>query len=284
MCEALEKRCSVFLYLHRLKFKPMSIKLILTIVFALSVEFVSAQYDLYLLIGQSNMAGRGKVEAQDSLIHPQVFALSKENTWVPAQDPIHFDKKAAGVGLGRTFGIEMAKANPNAKIGLIPCAVGGSSIDVWVPGGFHKQTKSHPWDDMEKRLLLALKSGQLKGILWHQGESDSNPNKCYTYETKLEDLLKRVRAIAEDEHIPFVAGEFGPFKLKKSKSNYPDVKPTPAEVIMNATKNVVKKDENAAFVKAKGFVHKGDNTHFNSESYREFGKRYAKAMLKLQKK
>lgn len=262
----------------------MKIKLILTLVFALLVQFVSAQYDLYLLIGQSNMAGRGKVEAQDSLIHPQVFTLSKENTWIPAQDPIHFDKKAAGVGLGRTFGIEMAKANPNAKIGLIPCAVGGSSIDVWVPDGFHKQTKSHPWDDMEKRLKLALESGQLKGILWHQGESDSNPKKCYSYEAKLEDLLKRIRALADDENIPFVAGEFGPFKLKKSKTNYPDLKPTPAEVVMNATKNVVKNDKHAAFVKAKGFDHKGDNTHFDSESYREFGKRYAKAMLKLQKK
>ncbi len=262
----------------------MSIKLFLTLVFALLVQFVFAQYDLYLLIGQSNMAGRGKVEAQDSIMHPQVFTLSEQNTWVPAQDPIHFDKKVAGVGLGRTFGIEMAKAKPNAKIGLIPCAVGGSSIDVWVPGGFHKQTKSHPWDDMEKRLKLALKSGQLKGILWHQGESDSNPYNCYSYQAKLEDLVKRVRALANDENIPFVAGEFGPFKLEKSKAQYPDIKPSPAEVVMNATQNVVKNDKNAAFVKAKGFVHKGDNTHFNNASYREFGKRYAKAMLKLQKK
>ena len=153
------------------------------IVFSLSAQ--KAEYDLYLLIGQSNMAGRGKVEAQDTTIHPQVFTLNKQNKWVPAKDPIHFDKKIAGVGLGRTFGIEMAKANPKAKIGLIPCAVGGSPIDAWKPGGFHKQTKTHPWDDMEKRLKIALKNGTIKGILWHQGESDSNPEKCDSYRTNL---------------------------------------------------------------------------------------------------
>ncbi len=77
------------------------------------------------------MAGRGTVEAQDTVINPHVFTLNKNNKWVPAQDPIHFDKTIAGVGLGRSFGIEMAKANPGVNIGLIPCAVGGSPIDAW---------------------------------------------------------------------------------------------------------------------------------------------------------
>lgn len=261
-----------------------NITFLLFIVLTCSVSAQEKKYDLYLLIGQSNMAGRGVIEAQDSNIHPQVFALNKNNEWVPAQDPIHFDKKVAGVGLGRTFGIEMASANPDALIGLIPCAVGGSPIDSWKPGGFHKQTKTHPWNDMEKRLKIALKDGELKGILWHQGESDSNPKLCNSYKEKLADLIERVRIAGESPEAPFVAGEFGKFKMERSEKQYPELQPSPAKVVMKATKQVVRKDRNAAFVKSKGFDHKGDNAHFNSEAYRIFGKRYAKAMLKLQKK
>lgn len=240
-------------------------------------------FDLYLLIGQSNMAGRGAVEPIDTIVDLRVFTLDKNDNWVPAQDPIHFDKSVAGVGLGRTFGIEMAKANPAKKIGLIPCAVGGSPIDSWKPGAFEEATKTHPYDDMEIRLKKALETGTLKGILWHQGESDSNPEKCYVYGEKLETLIQRVRILGENENAPFVAGEFGRFKIKSNKKLYPDLHPAPAKVVKKATKQVVKKDGNAAFVKSNGLHHKGDNTHFDAKSYRIFGKRYAKAIKDLQK-
>lgn len=254
------------------------------VVLLLSSTAQEKPFDLYLLIGQSNMAGRGKVESQDSVVHPRVFTLDKTNRWVPAQDPIHFDKAAAGVGLGRTFGIEMATVNPDAIIGLIPCAVGGSPIDAWVPGGFHDQTNSYPFDDMEKRLKVALGNGTLKGILWHQGESDANPEKCNEYREKLELLVKRVRAIAQNENAPFVAGELGRFKQKSNKKQYPDLKVSPAEAVIIATREVIKNDGNAAFVKTNGLTHLGDNTHFNAESYRILGKRYARKMIQLQKK
>jgi hypothetical protein len=240
-------------------------------------------YDLYLLIGQSNMAGRGTIEAQDTAFYSRVLTLNKENKWVAAKDPIHFDKPIAGVGLGRTFGIEMAKAYPDAIIGLIPCAVGGSPIDAWQPGAFYEETGSHPFDDMEKRLKIALKSGQLKGILWHQGESDSNPKLCYEYKEKLEKLIQRVRVLGENKDAPFVAGELGRFKINDNKKEYSGLKPAPAEVVMNATKEVIESDKKAAFVKANGLRDRGDRTHFNSNSYRILGKRYAKAIQKLQK-
>ena len=94
----------------------------------LLTTFAAAQdkMDLYLLVGQSNMAGRGVVEEQDKTPHARVLMLSKEGKWVPAIDPMHFDKPAAGVGLGKTFGQLIAEANPGVTIGLIPCAVGGS--------------------------------------------------------------------------------------------------------------------------------------------------------------
>jgi len=89
---------------------------------------VDTRFCLYLLIGQSNMAGRGEVEPEDRVAHPRVLALDRENRWAPAVEPIHFDKPIAGVGPGRAFGVAMAERDPSVRIGLIPCAAGGSPI------------------------------------------------------------------------------------------------------------------------------------------------------------
>jgi hypothetical protein len=142
-----------------------------------------ADFDLFLLVGQSNMAGRGKVTEADRVPVEGVLMFNADRQWVPAVDPLHFDKpKIAGVGLGRTFGIEIAKIAPGKTIGLIPCAVGGTGIDVWKPGAKDAATNTHPWDDAMVRAKAALQDGTLRGILWHQGESDSNPEKSATYE------------------------------------------------------------------------------------------------------
>ena len=82
------------------------------------------KFHLFLLVGQSNMAGRGTLEEQDKKPHARVLMLNKAGEWVPAVDPLHFDKPAAGVGLGKTFATLIAEANPDVTIGLIPCAVG----------------------------------------------------------------------------------------------------------------------------------------------------------------
>ena len=72
----------------------------------------SAQFDLYILAGQSNMAGRGKLtDSLKALRDDRVWMLTKDLTWVVARHPIHFDKPAVvGVGPGLAFGIEMANA------------------------------------------------------------------------------------------------------------------------------------------------------------------------------
>ena len=232
-------------------------------------------FHLFLLVGQSNMAGRGVLEAQDQEINPRVLMLSKEGRWVPAVDPMHFDKPAAGVGLGKTFGQIIAKANPEVTIGLIPCAVGGSPIDTWKPGVFYPATKSHPWDDMVKRVELAMPAGTIKGILWHQGESDSQPGLAETYAAKLHDLVIRLRELVKSPDVPFLAGQMGMF----------DGVPWKPETILvdKAHRELTKEVPNTAFVTAEGLNHKGDKVHFDSAAYRELGKRYAAAFLKMPK-
>lgn len=231
--------------------------------------------DLYLLIGQSNMAGRGRVAASDKKPVERLLMLNKANHWVPAADPMHFDKpKMVGVGLGKSFAVEMSRANPSASIGLIPCAVGGSPIASWQPGGFHKQTKTHPWDDMIKRLNVAMKSGKLKAILWHQGESDSNAQASKVYEAKLRSLIKRLREHVGDDDVPFLIGQLGKFADRPWDEH--------RERVDAVHRKVAGDTKHVAFVSSEGLGHKGDKTHFNSEAYRELGRRYAKALTALQ--
>ncbi|MFM7315492.1 MAG: sialate O-acetylesterase [bacterium] len=234
-----------------------------------------SKFHLYLLAGQSNMAGRGKLTEADRKPVDSVFMLNKEGQWVPAVDPLHFDKPAAGVGLGRTFAAEMLKSLPDdVSIGLIPAAAGGSAIDSWTPGGYHDQTKSHPWDDAVKRTRIALQAGTLNGILWHQGESDGNAKLSTTYEAKLHDLIGRFRREFQSPNLPVVVGQLGQFADN----------PPPDENrrrVMNVIQATPGKVPNTAFVDSDGLGHNGDKVHFNADAYRELGRRYAEALKKL---
>ncbi|MFP6899368.1 MAG: sialate O-acetylesterase, partial [Opitutales bacterium] len=226
---------------------------------------------LYLLVGQSNMAGRGKVEAQDKEPHPRVLMLTKQNRWAPAVDPLHFDKSVAGTGLGRTFGIRVAESNPRITVGLIPCAAGGSPISTWEPDGYHGQTKSHPWDDAIKRAKRAIRDGVLKGILWHQGESDSRTGPAEVYEKKLHDLIARFRKELNAPEVPFLAGQMGQF----AERPWSDAK----KKVDAAHGGLPGKVKRTAFIASDGLGHKGDKVHFSAAAFRELGERYAKAYL-----
>ncbi len=226
-------------------------------------------FHLFILAGQSNMAGRGIIEEQDMIAHPRVLALSADREWVPAVAPIHFDKKQAGVGLGKSFAIALAEANPDITIGLIPAACGGSPIESWEPGGFHTQTHSPPYDDAISRTRTALKDGALKGILWHQGESDSREARSRQYEKRLRALVERFRKEFDDPALPIVVGQLGQFPEKPWDEH--------RRRVDRAQQNVVQYFTQMAFVSSDGLTPMEDNTHFDSRSLRLFGQRYAEA-------
>ena len=262
--------------------KPTSIAgaVLITAVLIFGCSFVKKtdktakeNFHLYLLIGQSNMAGRGEIGEQDKQSHPRVFALNKDNKWVPATDPIHFDKSIAGVGPGLTFGKVMADSKPGIRIGLIPCAAGGSSLIHWKRGAYHEQTDSKPYDKALKRTTIAMKNGTLKGILWHQGEGDSNEESAPVYEQNLVSFVQRVRKDLGLPDVPFIAGQLGEYWREEHSF---------ARVVNEAIIRLPEYVDNAAVVDSKGLTVKADNVHFNSESAREFGRRYAAAMLKME--
>lgn len=221
------------------------------------------------------MAGRGAIGALDTITHPRVMMLDKKLDWVLAKDPIHFDKSAAGTGLGLTFGKIMADSEPNVSIGLIPTAVGGSSINYWVRDSLFSQTNTYPYNDMILRAIDAMKDGKLKGILWHQGESDTDSEEAVTsYAQKFEKMMESLKSDLGLESIPMVIGELGYFHYDKN----------PRAKQLNAILNqIAEADPCIAIVSAEGLDHKGDVTHFNSKSYHKLGKRYAAKMQDLQK-
>jgi hypothetical protein len=222
-------------------------------------------FDLFLLIGQSNMAGRGPVEAQDKEIIPRVFMLNKEMAWVPAVDPLHFDKPdVAGVGLGRTFAKTLIWAKPSASIGLIPAAFGGTSLDEWKPG-------EKLYAEAVRRTLEAMKSGKLRGILWHHGEADAGTEAhVNSYRERFANLVQHLREDLHSPDVPVVVGELGEFQKGKFTRQMNEQLALIPFVVPHS-----------AFVSSAGLVDKGDSLHFGSASAREFGRRYGMAFLTL---
>ncbi len=233
------------------------------------------RFHLFLLAGQSNMAGRGVVEKEDKVAHPRVFVLGKDGRWKPAIDPLHYDKPAAGVGLGRSFAIELAEKDENIVIGLIPAACGGSPISTWRPGASHTQTKSHPYDDAIERTRLAMKQGTLKGILWHQGESDGKPHLAAKYKENLQALIARFRKDLDGPQLPFIIGQLGQFPA----SPWNDA----IRTVDQAHQSLAKDSKTIRFVSSDGLTCNKDNIHFDAASLRTFGQRYAKVYLDMSK-
>jgi hypothetical protein len=230
-----------------------------------------ASLHLYLLVGQSNMAGRGAVDEESKKIDPRILMLTKELQWQPAADPLHFDKPVAGVGPGLAFAKSIAEKSPGIRIGLIPCAVGGTSIKLWVPEGFDKFTKTRPYADMLERVKVAQREGVLKGIIWHQGEADRNATDAYA--GLLSELIERMRTDCGAE-VPFVAGEISSFQSQTEDST----------LRLNAAiRSLEGRVKRYGWVSSEGLNHKGDQVHYDSASARILGVRFADKMSSLQK-
>ena len=229
----------------------------------------SRDMDLYLLIGQSNMAGRGVLTEANRVSAERVFKLGKSGKWEEASEPIHFDKTSAGAGLAASFARTMADRDPSVRIGLVPCAVGGSHMNTWVKGGVN-------YSNAVVRLRKALASGVLKGILWHQGEGDaSNAAETAAWAEKFAGMIADLRLEFGD--VPVVAGELGRYldDYVRTAMNW--------RAINSQLHGLEGRIQRFAVVSSEGLTANRDNLHLNTASLRVFGTRYASAMLDLLK-
>jgi len=235
---------------------------------------------LFLLIGQSNMEGAPKAEPEDLVENPRVRVLGyddfgdrKWNEWDAAAPPLH--RSWAGVGPGDSFGKAMAEAWPEATIGLVPCAISGVDIDFFLKGVTSLRrkefeippdnTRKGAYDMVIERARVAQKSGVIRGILFHQGESD-NGNAAWV--AKVQRLVGDLRAdLGLDVSVPFVAGELLHTGCCATHNSL--VRELPGKI------------PNAHVVSAASLTELADpwNAHFDLPAQRELGRRYAATML-----
>lgn len=256
--------------IYESRWSPIACYLIFLIVFGFDGTVdaqdgaAPAKMRLFLLIGQSNMAGRGKVEPADLVPHPRIFMLAKDLKWVPAKDPVHFDKTSAGVGLCSEFARTLAKQDESLTIGLVPCAVGGTSLDAWKPG-------AALYTNAVTRTKEAMKSGTLAGILWHQGEADrGKPELVNSYVDRFSTMIGQLRKDLDAERVPVIVGELCQPKAGPEKTG-----------IDAALRSIPERVPLSSCVSAKDLPH--DGLHFTAAGLRTFGERYAEAYLKLTK-
>ena len=167
-----------------------------------------SKFKLVVLAGQSNMAGRGTIDPENNKPHPRVVMLNAKGEWVPCVDPIHYDIGKSGVGPGKAFAEALADSDPSIVVGVVPTAVGGTSIQSWARGAVSPKGggKWKPYDDMVARTKKAQEQGTLAAILWHQGESDRMRRNGYLYQCRFPDMIDRYRKEVGAEGVPLIVG------------------------------------------------------------------------------
>lgn len=224
----------------------------------------------FLLLGQSNMAGRGYIQDVPQLLNENIKVL-RNGRWQIMYEPIHNDRSTAGIGLASSFAAAWQGHYQEHEIGLIPCADGGTSLDDWSVGGLL-------FDNAVAQAKLAMRSSELAGILWHQGENDSFAHTAELYGEKFDTIITELRKQLDIPNVPLIIGEIGSFLTEGIYGQYFTSYP-----IVNAQLyTYAQSHDNCYYVTAKELLANEDQVHFDAKSLRLFGVRYFEAFSKLQ--
>ena len=229
---------------------------------------------IFIMAGQSNMAGRGIVEPQDTLPNPRILTMNLNNEWVIAKEPLHlYQPKLTGLDSGLSFASELLKSvGDSITIGLVPCAVGGSPIQAWYGDSVFNGVQL--FSNFTQKADLAMKFGTVKGILWHQGESDAFPEKIPVYKQKLETVLTRMRKFLGDDSIPIIMGELGSYtRTETCKENWANIN----KIILTVPDDL----RNCYVVPTSDLASNPDHIHFDNISQRILGERYANKFVSI---
>ncbi|MES2445939.1 MAG: sialate O-acetylesterase [Bacteroidota bacterium] len=249
---------------------------------------------IFLAFGQSNMEGAAKFEAQDTLSVDERFRVleavnctelnRKKGNWYTAVPPLTRCKTGLSPVdyFGRTL---VANLPANVKVGVINVAVGGCKIELFDKDNYQTYTATapdwmkgmladydgNPYARLVEMAKIAQKSGVIKGILMHQGESNTGDK---TWPTKVkgvyENLLTNLNLTAKNT--PLLAGEV-------VNADQGGVCASMNEIIATLPGTI----PNAHVISSAGCTDGPDNLHFSAEGYRMLGKRYGEKMLSLLK-
>ena len=218
----------------------------------------------FLLIGQSNMAGRGYLNEAREIDTSHIYTL-RNGRWLKMFRPINPDRSFSGVSLAESFAEAYSKKH-NVDVGLICCADGGTTLDQWMPGELL-------FDNAVNNAKLAARTSEIVGVLWHQGESDCPEERYPTYQARFEIMMQALRKELNLNNTPFILGGLGDYLELYPLKNYIHIN--------QALKSIAENNEMVGFVSAEGLTANPDNLHFNAESLYHFGIRYFEEFEKL---
>ena len=222
----------------------------------------------FLLIGQSNMAGRGYLEEAHEIDSHRIYTL-RNGRWQTMFRPINPDRSFSGVSLAESFAEAYAQKH-DVDVGLICCADGGTSLDQWKVGDVLL-------DHAICQAKLAMRSSQIVGVLWHQGDADCAPELSAAYQQRFETIMGHLRQELQLQDVPFLLGGLGDFlkdcTLNKNLKYYADVN--------IALQKIAQNNPMTGFVSAEGLEANPDNLHFSAPSLYAFGLRYLEVFESL---
>ncbi|CAN6280502.1 unnamed protein product [Urochloa humidicola] len=229
---------------------------------------------IFLLAGQSNMAGRGGVVANrwdgvvpwDCAPSPAVLRLSPDLRWEPAREPLHQGIDAAnhavGVGPGMAFANAVLRSGRAGApvVGLVPCAVGGTRMADWARG-------TELYGEMLRRARVALETGgRIGALLWYQGESDTvRWSDAAEYARRMGMLVRDLRADLAMPHLLVI--QVG---LASGLGHY-------TQVVRDAQKGI--KLRNVRFVDAIGLPLQDGHLHLSTQAQVQLGHMLAQSYL-----
>jgi sialate O-acetylesterase len=248
--------------------------------------------DLWVLAGQSNMEGVGKlIDVAEP--HDGVMALGMTGTWVQAEDPLHWlvdspdpvhsgdpatrakrsadahKSRDSGAGLGLPFAVAMVEET-DVPIGLVVCAHGGTSLEQWSPSK-KDQGGNSLYGSMLRQVKLA--GGKVKGVLWYQGESDANDRVAAAYAKTFTDFIGAVRSDLGRPDLPFYFVQIGRV--------IGDGDPKPWNTVQEAQRKVAEEVPNTAVV-ATVDLELDDPIHVATPGLKRLGQRLANVALREQ--
>jgi hypothetical protein len=250
------------------------------------------KFYIFICLGQSNMEGNAKIEPQDKIMTDNRFQVLStidcqdlgrtKGNWYPAVPPLC--RCNTGLTPADYFGRTMIANLPKGvKVGIINVAVGGCKIELFDKDNYQSYVSSapswmigminqydgNPYARLVEMAKIAQKSGVIKGILLHQGESNTNDTLWakkvkQIYDNLMNDLKLKPKSV------PLLAGELVSVGQGGKCASMNEIIATLPQIIPNS--HIISSDSCTAIA---------DGLHFTAEGYRKLGKRYAVKMLSL---
>lgn len=259
-----------------------------------SVASADPKFYIYLCFGQSNMEAGARPEVQDKgEVDPRFQMLATvdmprlnrtKGNWYVATPPLN--RQENNMGPVDWFGRNMVANLPkDIRVGVINVSVAGAGIELWGKEGWDtyldtretwmknmvKQYDGGPYQRLVEMARIAQKDGVIKGILLHQGESNSTDTNWPAKVKGIYDNLMKDLNL-NPKKVPLLAGEL------KSKEEHGVCYPFNTNILAHLPEYV----PNAHIISSKGVKGTPDQFHFNTAGMRELGKRYAIEMLKFE--